>query len=168
MNAVRWISLATAAAGTILLVRILLLGQGGRFPGLALYLGQHILWGYALTAIPQRHRVYLLIYELSNPVEWIAAIWCVVHLLGKAFGSYPGIRTMSRWATWGATTISVASTLLMARFFWRGGIRGKRLLFYFEVADRSVLLSLALVVILTLAFLSRYPLQLQRNTWACQ
>src|SRR5262249_43097270 len=38
--------------------------------------------------------------------------------------------------------------------------------FYFEVADRSVLLSLALVVILTLTFLSRFPLRLKGNTWA--
>jgi hypothetical protein len=105
------------------------------------------------------------LYEVSNVVEWFAGTWCVVHLLDKVFENYPGIRTLGRWATWGATTIAVATTLTVARVFWSGAIGGKPTLFYFEVVDRSVLLSLALVVILTLAFLSRYPMELQMNSW---
>jgi hypothetical protein len=105
-------------------------------------------------------------YELSNPVEWLAAAWCTVDLLGKAFDAYPGIRSLSRRAASGAIVAATAITLTIARYFWSGSMRGQRRLFYFEVADRTVLLSLALVVILTLGFLSRFPLPLQSNTWA--
>jgi hypothetical protein len=165
MDAVLWSTVATAVAGTMLLARLFQLRQASQFPGLAFYLAQHVLWGYALTLIPRTNQAYVWVYLISNPVEWLAAIWCVVQLLERAFKDYPGIRTISRWATWGATTLAVCASLAVARIFWSGGIRGKRVLFYFEVADRSVLLSLALIVVLTMGFLSRYPLRLQGNTW---
>ena len=160
-----WTSIATAIAGTILLARLLQLRLGKRFQALAFYLGQHVFWGFALSRMNPRTNSYLFLYEISNPVEWIAATWCAVQVLGRAFEDYPGIRSLSRWVTLSATATSVAATLAIAKVFWSGGIGGKRVLFYFEVADRSLLLSLALVVVLTLAFLSSYPLRLQRNTW---
>jgi hypothetical protein len=165
MDAVLWSTMATAVAGTLLLARLFQLRQAQKFPALAFYLAQHVLWGYALTIIPRTNQAYVWVYEASNPIEWIAAIWCVVRLLDKAFSDYPGIRTVSRWATWGATTLSVCTSLALARIFWSGSIRGKPQLFYFEVADRSVLLSLALIIVLTMGFLSRYPLRLPGNTW---
>ena len=165
MDAVLWSTIATAVAGTLLLARLVQLRQAHQFPALAFYLAQHVLWGYALTIIPRTNQAYVWVYEASNPVEWLAAIWCVVQLLDKTFRDYPGIRTVSRWATWGATTLSVCTSLALARIFWSGSIRGKPQLFYFEVADRSVLLSLALIIALTMGFLSRYPLRLPGNTW---
>lgn len=161
-----WLSLATALAGTILLARLMRLDLVRRFSGLTFYISQHILWGYTLILIPESSQASVWAYETSNVVEWFAATWCVVHLLGRIFDAYPGIRTLSRWVAWGAIGLSVCAALTVARVFWSGGIGGRKLLFYFEVADRSVLLSLALVVILTLGFLSRYPLGLQTNTWA--
>jgi len=165
MDAVLWSTVATAVAGTLLLIRLLQLRQAHQFPALAFYLAQHVFWGYALTVIPRTNQAYVWVYEASNPVEWLAAIWCVVQLLDKTFNDYPGIRTICRWATWGATTLSVTTSLALARAFWSGSIRGKPQLFYFEVADRSVLLSLALIIVLTMGFLSRYPLRLPGNTW---
>ena len=160
-----WTTLAATVAGTVLLIRILTLGRARGWSGLTVYLSQHILWGYALLAIPRSNRLYLRLYEISNPVEWVAAIVCVMDLLGRAFGAYPGIRSLSRWAACGATIAATAIALTLARFFWSGSARGQKVLFYFEVVDRSVLLSLALIVVLTLAFLSRYPLPLTVNTW---
>lgn len=158
-------TLATATAGTILWFRILVVKQAVRFAALTVYLAQHVFWGWVLALLPRNTRGYVLLYEVSNPVEWIAATWCVAHLLGKAFDGYPGIKSVSRWATWGASAVAISVALALANYFWQGGVLGQKTLFYFEVADRSVLLGLALVVILTMFFLSRYPLRLQANTW---
>ena len=158
-------TLATATAGTVLLFRILVVKQAVQFAAVTFYLAQHVFWGWALTLIPRDTHGYVTLYEASNPVEWIAATWCVAHLLGKAFDGYPGIKSLSRWATWGASAVAVSVALALATYFWQGSVRSQKILFYFEVADRSVLLGLALVVILTLFFLSRYPLRLQANTW---
>ncbi len=158
-------TLATATAGTILLCRILVVKQAVRFAALTVYLAQHVFWGWTLTLLPRTTRSYVLLYEASNPVEWIAATWCVAHLLGKAFAGYPGIKSISRWATWGASVVAISLALALANYFWQGAVQGRNSLLYFEAADRSVLLGLALVVILTMFFLSRYPLRLQANTW---
>ena len=160
------ITLATMAAGTVLLARILLVRQGVRFAALTFFLAQHLIWGITLTLMPRTGPWYALLYKVSNPVEWVAATWCVAHLLGKGFAGYPGIRSMSRWATWGASLIAVCIALLLVSYFWQGNYRGRRTLLYLEVADRSVLLSLALVIILTVIFFYRYPFRLQSNTWA--
>ena len=160
------ISLATAAAATVLLARILLVRQETRFAALTFYLAQHLIWGISLALMPRTGPWYALVYKVSNPVEWVAATWCVAHLLGKGFEAYPGIRSMSRWATWGASVTAVCIALLLVSYFWQGNYRGRKTLLYLEVADRSVLLSLALIVILTAIFFSRYPFRLQSNTWA--
>ena len=62
--------------------------------------------------------------------------------------------------------LSVASSAAIAGIFWRGGA-GKRdsFLFYLEVVQRSVVFSLALVIVTILFVLSRYPLHLGRNTY---
>ena len=166
MDLIQGISLATTAAATVLLVRILLVRQETRFAALTFYLAQHLIWGISLILLPRSGPWYALLYKISTPVEWIAATWCVAHLLGKGFEAYPGIRSMSRWATWGASVIAVCIALLLVSYFWQGDYRGRKTLLYLEVADRSVLLSLALVVILTVIFFYRYPFRLQTNTWA--
>ena len=165
MDLIQGIALATTASATVLLVRILLVRQATRFAALTFYLAHHLIWGISLILVPRTGPWYALLYKISTPVEWVAATWCVAHLLGKGFAAYPGIRTMSRWATWGASLIAVCFALLLVGYFWQGDYLGRRTLLYLEVADRSVLLSLALVIILTVIFFSRYPFRLQSNTW---
>jgi hypothetical protein len=86
-------------------------------------------------------------------------------LLALTFHSYPGIRTVGRWATFAGVAFALVVSLLATFFFWNGGPRGRDVfLFYFEVSQRSVVFTLALVIVTILLFLSKYPLHLGRNT----
>jgi hypothetical protein len=61
--------------------------------------------------------------------------------------------------------LALGISLLVTRLFWSGGARGRSVsLFYFEVANRSVVFTLAFAIVTILLFLSRYPLHLSRNT----
>ena len=56
---------------------------------------------------------------------------------------------------------------LLTRFFWNTGAHGRQKwgVFYFEVAQRSIVFSLAVVIIAIIFVLSKYPLHLGRNTY---
>lgn len=153
----------TAGAGTFLIYRMIRTGHSGAFGGVYAYLIQHVLWGWLLSAV-YGTTAGLITFVVSLPVEWAFATWAAIHLLGKAFDAWPGIRTATRWATLLATVISVAAASVSV--FLIGGGGNKITVYRFlEVADRSVLGGLSVVVILTAAIVLRYPLRLRQNTW---
>ena len=81
------------------------------------------------------------------------------------FRDYPGLRTAGKWALYVAIAISVGAFLLVLRSPWDGESVNTRRLFYELVFDRSVHFSLAVIIVILLMFLSRYPLDLDRNTY---
>jgi hypothetical protein len=86
-------------------------------------------------------------------------------MLTLSLADYPGIRTAGRWAIYGGITISLSVSLAITGYSWNGGANGRSRIFYLLVANRSVLFTLAVVVIVYLILISRYPLHLQKNTY---
>jgi hypothetical protein len=62
--------------------------------------------------------------------------------------------------------IALTASLLLTGFFWSGAALGRAhsRLFYLEVSQRSIVFTLAFVIVAILVFLSKYPLHLSRNT----
>ena len=63
--------------------------------------------------------------------------------------------------------VSVVTSLALTRAFWDIGDSGRHKfgLFYFEEAQRSIVFSLAVVIVAIVFVLSKYPLRLNRNTY---
>ena len=114
----------------------------------------------------QASKLYFWGYLVLEPLECGFSIVAVRELLTLTLNNYPGIRTVGRWVMYAGVALAVGISLLLTGFFWtnRAMVRGDAHLYYVEVSQRSVVFSLAFVIVTILLFLSKYPLHLSRNT----
>ena len=157
--------LVTAAAATAVVGRLIQLNLARRFPALFSYLVLVGLMDLTFGLLNPRSVSYFWSYVILEPLKWTFSIFAIRELFALTFDRYPGIRTVGRWAMYAGVALALVISLLAARFFWDGGA-GKRSadLFYFEISQRSVVFTLAVVIATILLVLSRYPLHLSRNT----
>ena len=155
-----------AAAASVVVARLLLLGLAKRQPALLTFLVSTTLVFLALGSFAQTSAAYFWTYMVSLVINWLVSLYVVREMFALALVDYPGIRTAGRWAMYVATAVSIAVSLAVTTFFWNGGARGhSNVLYYMEVINRSVVFTLAVIVAAILHFLSRYPLNLHRNTY---
>jgi hypothetical protein len=153
---------AAVAAG-----RMLYLGLGKRFPALLGYLIFIACSSLCYSILDPRSKPFFWVYVFLMPLESIFKIFAVRELVMLTFDNYPGIRTVGRWTMYAGLVISITASLLLTRVFWTVGAHGRQKwgLFYFEVAQRSIVFALAVVIIAIIFVLSKYPLNLGRNTY---
>jgi hypothetical protein len=155
------------AAAVAAVTRLSYLNLLRQFPSLVAYLVLLAVINLAFGLLNPVSAVYFWSYIFLEPIKWIFSIFAVRELFALTFHSYPGIRTVGRWATYAGVIFALVVSLLATLFFWNGGPHGRSTtLFYFEVSQRSVVFTLALVIVTILLFLSKYPLHLSRNTMA--
>jgi hypothetical protein len=154
-----------AAAACMAAARLFFLGLAERQSALLIYLVVAALAAFALGTLPPASPAYFWLFIAYVVVNWVVSIYAVREMFALALDRYPGIRTVGRWAMYGATGLSVAASLAITPVFWNGGRHGESHLFYVQVVNRSVVFSLAVIVAAILVFLARYPLHLHRNTY---
>ena len=152
------------AAAAFAASRLILLGLRQRQPGLLLFLVDVALSSFLLNVFPPASVQYFWIYIVAMPVFWAVSVGAVREMISLSMAAYPGIRTACRWTMFGAVFVSIAVSLLVTAAFWRG-MSAKRGLYYFFIVERSVLFSLAVVIVSLLLFLSHYPLKLHHNKY---
>jgi len=163
-NAATELILAAAAATAV--TRLVWVNLARGFPALVAYLiffaGMNLCYGM----LNQTSAAYFWSYIVLEPLECGFSIFAVRELLALTLNNYPGIRTVGRWVMYAGVTLALGISLVLTGFFWSGGAGGhtNSHLFYFEVSQRSVVFSLAFVIVTILLFLSKYPLHLSRNT----
>jgi hypothetical protein len=156
-----------AAAAFAALARLAYLNLTRQFRALAWYLGllslSHVLAG----ALSRQSVTYFWYYFALTPLESVAGIFAVRELIALIFADYPGIRTVGRWALYAGVLFSVGLSFALTRWFWYEGPqpRIKWGVFYMEAAERSITFSLAIAIVAILFTLSKYPLNLGRNTY---
>lgn len=157
--------LIQAAAAAAAAARLLYLNLANRFPALITYLMFLAAMDVGLGLQDRASAGYFFSYVALESGKYILIIIAVRELFALTFDNYPGIRTAGRWAMYAGIVLALVISLVAARYFWGGG-PGRRSadLFYFEVSQRSVVFTLAVVVATLLLFLSKYPLHLGRNT----
>lgn len=159
------IELLQTAAATVAVTRLIYLGLVKQFPSLAAYLVFLAVINLDFGLLNQASVLYAWSYVILEPLKWIFSVLAIRELFALTFHRYPGIRTVGRWAMYSGVLLALGVSLLVTRFFWSGGVRGRSApLFYFEVSQRSVVFTLAIVIVTLLLFLSKYPLHLSRNT----
>jgi hypothetical protein len=155
-----------AAAAVVAATRLFQLNLARRFYALLFYLVFLALMNVTLGLMNPVSKVYFWTYLAFDPFECGLSILAVRELFTLTFKDYPGIRSVGRWMIYAGVALSLSISLALTRFFWSGGASGRAHshLFYFEVSKRSVMFSLALVIVALLLCLSKYPLHLGRNT----
>ena len=157
--------LLQAAAACVAAGRLFSLGLAKRQSALLVYLVEMAVVAFALGNLPPASAAYFWLYVAYVIINWVVSLYVVREMFALALEGYPGIRTACRWAMYGGTAISVSASLALTTMLWNGGARGRSNLFYVEVVNRSVVFTLAVIVVAILVFLARYPLNLHPNTY---
>lgn len=158
---------AQVIAAAVAASRMLYLGLGKRFPALLGYLIFIACSSLCYSILDPRSKSYFYVYVSLSPLESIFKIFAVRELVMLTFDNYPGLRTIGRWTMYAGLAVAVTASLLLTRAFWTVGSHGRQKwgVFYLEVAQRSVVFALAIVIIAIIFVLSKYPLHLGRNTY---
>lgn len=158
--------LSQAVAAAVAFTRLVFLKFATRFPALLAYLAFLAVINLGFGLVPHRSAVYFWAYLILEPVKCILSIIAVQELFSLEFRNYPGIRSASLWVMYGAIAASLMISAVLTEIFWKGTSQGRAHshLFYFEIGTRSVVFSLAVVIIANLWLVSKYPLHLGRNT----
>jgi hypothetical protein len=117
----------------------------------------------SLTLLPfdVRGGFYGIVYLATLPILWVFYILVVLELYSLVLQNYSGIYSLGRWTLYGALLFSVAVSILTLIPSW--GHETSRLMFWSTTVERGVVFSLVIFLLLILIFLSRYPLELNRN-----
>jgi len=159
------VELLQTAAAAATVARLTYLNLARQFPALVAYLVFLAAIDMDLGLLNPRTVFYFWTYIVLECLKWIFSIFAIRELFALTFHNYPGIRTVGRWGMYTGVALALGVSLLVTRFFWSGGARGRSwVLFYFEVSQRSVVFTLAFVIVTILLILSKYPLHLSGNT----
>jgi hypothetical protein len=148
-------------ANATLAVRLYSLRLHKRYPAFFAYLIFQTIRSLALVAFPLESFTFAYIFFYTQPVLWVFYVLVVLELYKLVLNDLPGIYSLGRWALYGALVIAVTISFLTLIPFW--GKEESKLLFWVTTVERGVLTSVMLFLFLILLFLSRYPLQLNRN-----
>jgi len=154
--------LIQAAGAALAAARFVRLGLSRLFPAILSYLVFLAAINLLFGVLDNTTLVYFYSYIVLEPLKCALSIVAVRELFSVIFRNYPGIRTLGRWTIYAA--IALALCISFGATLWSGGAQGRSKIFYFEMAQRSIVFTLALVTGTILIFLSRYPLRLHRNT----
>lgn len=158
--------LMQAAGALAAAARLFYLNLARQFPALLTFLVFLAALDAGFAVEDGRSTVYFWSYIALEPVLSVLSILAVRELLALTLSDYAGIRSVARWTMYCAIGVSFVISLLVTEIFWSRGAAGRansQYIFDVELTKRSVVFSLAAVLVVVLFFLSRYPLHLPRN-----
>jgi hypothetical protein len=107
---------------------------------------------------------YFYIWVATEPVLRILYVLVVLELYRLILEPYKGLYSLGRWVLYGSSAVGAAiSILTLLPHITPATPQSTRLLGYVYGFDRGVDLSLVIIILLMLAFLSRFPVTLSRN-----
>jgi len=166
MDANSTTDLIQAVAALTAVSRLICLNLSKRFPSLLAYLVflAAINFGFGLLSVTSA--AYFWSYIVVEPLKCTFSILAVRELFALTFHDYPGIRSLSRWVMYAGVALALGISLFLTSFFWSGAASGRAHshIFYLDATQRSIISTLAVVIVANLVFLSRYPLHLSRST----
>ena len=156
--------ISQAAAAAFAAVRLLHFSLRRYFPVLLSYLLLIVASSLVFSFLSATSGAYYWAYLTYEPVYWVVGSLAVREMFALIFRDYPGLRTAGRWAIYTSIALSVAVFLLI-REVPRSGPTRAHLLLDELILDRWIVFSLAIVIVVLMMFLTRYPLDLDRNAY---
>jgi len=154
-----------SAAAMVAAVRLLTLGLARRQNSLVSFLFVTALALLVLSFLAPASQEYFRVFLVSTVLFWLVSFQSVKEMFALSMIEYPGIRTAARWTLYVSLGTSFLVSAALTLSHWQRGPHGAVNLYYIQVADRVIVLTLAVIVAGLLFFLSRYPLHLSRNTY---
>jgi hypothetical protein len=159
--------LLESAAATAAVWRLIQLELTTEAPAFTGYLTLQALFCFVFAVLDWNSALYFWTYIGFIPLECLLSILAVRELFALVFKNYLGIRTVGRWSMYAAVASAAAVSVILTKLLWEAGAQGRSHshMFYWQVTQRSIVFTLAVVIITILFVLSKYPLRLGRNMW---
>lgn len=103
------------------------------------------------------------LYIAGSPLRWLIYVTLISEIYSAVFSHYPGIRTAIKSSMVCALLLATLFSSIVAWSSWREHAVWAGHLYYFELAQRTVLLTLIFFVLLLFVLVSRYPLKADHN-----
>jgi hypothetical protein len=154
-----------SAASLLAAARLLKLGLARRQTAPLCFLFLFAVSCLVLSSLSAVSAGYFRVFLICTVLNWVISIWVVRDMFRLSLERYPGIQTAARWTLYSSLILSALVSIGLTFSPWQGSPHGRTNLYYVELTDRVIVLTLAVIVAGLLFFLSRYPLHLSRNTY---
>jgi hypothetical protein len=156
----RWLTLA---AMVFACARLLHFGMHRRYRAFFLFLVYSSARSALLLALDVRSDLYMQVWLVTEPLRWVLWILLVLELYSLILERHRGLLTVGRWALLGAVSVALLSTVFSLMPDSSAGFAQSRIIGFYLVVQRALMVSLLVFLLLVLWFLSRYPVELSRN-----
>src|SRR4029077_16568010 len=122
-----------------------------------------LLRSIALLPFGPRQPAYYRIWASTEPILWVSYILVVFELYSLVLKRYRGIYSVSRMFFFIAVAASTIISALTVLPTMTGALAKRPLLYYYALAERGIVTSLAIFLLLLLALVTWFPVPLSRN-----
>lgn len=141
--------------------RLFALGLSRKQPALTAFLLFRSLAVAAASISHTGSASYFWFYIGFTSLNIVLAIFASREAIALVLDEYPGLRSVGRQTVYGAIAVALVSAFGIGHVYWRSDVTTN--LYLFQVANRSLMFGLTVILIALVWFLSRYPLDLTRN-----
>jgi hypothetical protein len=99
----------------------------------------------------------------TEPVIWVLYVLVVLELCSLVFKDYRGIHALGKWIIYGSSAISVLVSIITVLPTWRHSTDTVFSVPRYLMIERGIDFAIVLLLLLLLAFLVLFPIQLSRN-----
>jgi len=117
-----------------------------------------VMWFFRLGSVTYRD-----LWLVTEPVIWALYVLVVLELCTVALKGYRGIQALGRWTIFGSLVFSVFLSLMTVAPTWGRSRESASKLSRYLMVERGIDFALVLLVLVLLAFLTLFPIQLSKN-----
>jgi hypothetical protein len=117
-----------------------------------------VMWFYSPGSV-----VYRSLWRTTEPVIWLLYVLVVLELCSLVFKDYLGIHALGRWIVYGSLVLSVLLSAVTVLPTWMHSTEDAFSMQRFLMVERGIDFAIVLLLLLLLAFLVLFPIQLRRN-----
>ncbi len=133
------------------------------YPAFFAYLISQSILVVSSDIVGPRSGLYAWIYIIGYPLTWVVYCLVVKELYAHIFANYPGIAMFGKWSIYAAVVLAGIGAAA-SKVLTRESLSQKAtILILFESAGRGVVFCLAVLIVMLLLVIARYPLQLHMN-----
>jgi hypothetical protein len=134
-----------------------------KYSALTLFIGLEIVVAFATIRIQTNTTLYGNIYFVNAFLRWALIAFIVVGLYRAALQNHPGLATVGRWVLSGGILIAAVVSLVSLGPDLANRAQKFPILLAVHVTERALATTLAVLILIMVAFLSWFPVRLPKN-----
>jgi hypothetical protein len=160
----RLLLVITLAGCSLTVLRLFWSGLFRRYPAFTAFFAFRAVDHIWPLFLPQKSALYAWFWIVTEPLLRVFCVFAVLELYRLMLERYKGLYSLGRWVLYGVSAISVVVSLLMLLPQISPAMHQRTAyLGYAWGFDRGVDFTLTIFILLSLAFISQYPISLSRN-----